>query len=91
MTTKKIKKNEMNKIQEVNVGIDVGKSQLDLFIHETKLYFSVENNPTGIRRALARLRPYRIARVVLEATGRYEHAFVEAACSLIFSRDQLYL
>lgn len=61
------------------MGVDVGKSQLDLFLHEIKIYFSVENNPKGIHRALARLRPYRIERIVLEATGRYEHDFVEAA------------
>ncbi len=73
MTTKK------NRTQEINVGIDVGKSQLDFFLHEIKIYFSVENNPKGICRALARLKPYRIARIVVEATGRYEHDFVEAA------------
>jgi len=73
MTTKK------NRAQEINVGIDVGESQLDLFLHETKIHFSVENNSIGIRHALARLKPYRIGRIVLEATGRYEHDFVEAA------------
>jgi len=41
---------EKNKVdQKMNVGIDVGKARLDLFLHEIKLCFSVENNPTGIR------------------------------------------
>jgi len=57
MTTQKNINTKENKEQKINVGIDVGKSQLDLFIHELKQQFSVENNATGIRRALARLRP----------------------------------
>ena len=73
MTTKN------NKSLEVNVGIDVGKAQLDIYIYEREVYFTVENSPTGIRRAVGRLGRYGLARVVVEATGRYEHAFVEAA------------
>lgn len=63
----------------VNVGIDVGKAQLDIYIYERDVYFTVENNPQGIRTALGRIGRYRVARIVLEATGRYEHGFVEAA------------
>jgi transposase len=40
---------------------------------------SVENTPAGIKQALGRLGRYRIERIVLEATGRYERAFVERA------------
>ena len=73
--------NTMNKKKQisVNVGIDVGKSQLDVFIYERGVYFSVENNPAGIKKALSRLGRYTIKRVVVEATGRYEYALVEAA------------
>lgn len=78
MTTKKNKK-ENNNTQKINVGIDVGKSQLDFFLHEKQIHFSVENNPKGIRRALARLKAFQVERILMEATGRYEHAFVEAA------------
>jgi len=63
----------------VNVGIDVGKAQLDICIHERDLYFSVENTASGIRQALGRLGRYTIERIVVEATGRYEYALVEAA------------
>jgi len=76
MTTK-IKQKKSTR--EVNVGVDIGKSQLDLYLHEEKIHFSVENNPKGIRRAISRLKPYPIGRIVVEATGRYEHDFVEAA------------
>lgn len=75
MTTKAI----ANK--QVNVGIDVGKSQLDICIYERHISFSVSNDAAGIRKALGRLGRYQLARIVLEATGRYERAFVEAALS----------
>lgn len=63
----------------VNIGIDVGKSQLDFFIYERDIHFTVENTTDGIRKALGRLGRYQVSRIVLEATGRYERPFVEAA------------
>lgn len=62
-----------------NVGIDVGSQQLDVFIHELGKYWTVENNSPGIRTLITQLRRYKLARVVVEATGGYERAFVEAA------------
>ena len=67
------------KSHTVNVGIDVGKLQLDIAIHERAVYFTVENTPAGIKKALSRLSRYPVERVVMEATGRYEYALVEAA------------
>jgi transposase len=64
---------------KVNVGIDVGKAQLDIHIFERNISFSVANEGAGIRQALGRLGRYRLDRIVLEATGRYERALVEAA------------
>lgn len=71
----------MNSISKtkVNVGVDVGKAQLDFVIHERARSFTVENSATGIRRALGRLGRYQVERIVVEATGRYEYALVEAA------------
>ncbi|MCG8045222.1 MAG: IS110 family transposase [Candidatus Thiodiazotropha endolucinida] len=63
----------------VNVGIDVGKHQLDVAIHERNLHFSVPNNAQGIRKLLGRLARYKLSRVVVEATGRREYDFVLAA------------
>lgn len=63
----------------VNVGVDVGKEQLDICIHERNLHFSVSNDTQGIRQALSRLGRYQIDRIVCEATGRYEHGLVESA------------
>lgn len=63
----------------VNIGIDVGKSQLDIFIYERDIHFTVENTTDGIKKALGRLGRYKVSRIVLEATGRFERPFVEAA------------
>lgn len=63
----------------VNVGIDVGKQQLDVAIHERNLHFSVPNDTHGIRKLLGRLGRYTVSRVVVEATGRREYNLVLAA------------
>lgn len=68
-----------NRETSVNVGIDVGKDQLDVFIHEAQLHFTVTNDRPGIRRLLTRISRYRPDRVVVEATGRREYDFVVAA------------
>ena len=55
----------MPKIREnnVNVGIDVGKHQLDVFIHERQIYFTATNDPDGIRYLLGRLARYNLVSV----------------------------
>lgn len=64
---------------EINVGIDVGKWQLDVHIHERDVHLTVDNTSEGIRALLARLNRYKLTRIVLEATGRYERMLVDAA------------
>ena len=61
-----------------NVGIDVGKSNLDVFIHELDLHWQVANTVQEVRRLLITLNRYKLARVVVEATGGYERLLVEA-------------
>lgn len=39
----------------VNVGVDVSKQNLDVFIHERGLHFTVTNDDAGIRSLLGRL------------------------------------
>jgi len=68
-----------NREEAVNVGIDVGKHQLDIAIHERTLHFTVTNDTQGIRALLGRLARYKLARVVVEATGRREYDLVLAA------------
>jgi len=64
---------------EINVGIDVGKWQLDAYIHERDVHLTVDNTTEGIHTLLTRLNRYKLTRVVLEATGRYERRLVDAA------------
>lgn len=63
----------------INVGVDAGKAQLDIHVRPLDESFSVANNPAGIRQAVRRLRKLAPTRIVIEATGRLELAFVLAA------------
>ena len=63
----------------VNVGVDVGKFELDVCIHEKKLHWRDENSAEGIKRILKRLAHYQVERLVMEATGRYEFNLAQAA------------
>ncbi|WP_226669313.1 IS110 family transposase [Microbulbifer aggregans] len=64
---------------EVNVGIDTGKTQLDIYIRPLGEYFAVSNDAKGVREAIRRIKAHRPTRIVIEATGRLEHTFVFAA------------
>jgi transposase len=63
----------------VNVGVDVSKSKLDVYLLERDLLPSVPNDEQAIATLISRLARYRLERIVIEATGRLEHAFVTAA------------
>ena len=66
-------------LSTVNVGVDVGKSQLDLFLLERDRALTVPNEEQAIASLIRRLSRYRIERIVIEATGRLEQPFVRAA------------
>ena len=68
-----------NTFSSVNVGIDTGKSQLDVCIHETQQFVSFANEARDIHRLVLLLELFPIERIVIEATGRLERPFVEAA------------
>ena len=40
-----------NTLQNINVGVDTGKSQLDIYIRPLDIYFTVPNNK-GIKEAV---------------------------------------
>jgi transposase len=63
----------------VNVGIDVGKSQLDVYLLERDRVLAVPNDEQAISVLVSRLSRYRLERIVIEATGRLEQPFVRAA------------
>ena len=64
--------------QNIYVGVDTGKTQLDIHIRPIELFFSVENNEKGIKSAIAIIKKHSPDRVVIEATGRLEMPFVLA-------------
>ncbi|MEZ9233689.1 IS110 family transposase [Vibrio amylolyticus] len=64
--------------QSINVGVDTGKTQLDIHIRPLDLFFSVENTEKGIKAALKRIKKHDPVRIVIEATGRLEMPFVLA-------------
>lgn len=64
--------------QGKNVGIDVGKSQLDICIHESDQHWCAGNDASDIKALAGKLARYKLARIVVEATGGYERDLVEA-------------
>ena len=68
-----------NTALKVNVGIDTGKAQLDVAIHETQQSVSFANDEVGVQRLVLLLQEFVPERIVIEATGRLESRFVEAA------------
>lgn len=67
-----------NTLQNINVGVDTGKSQLDIYIRPLNIYFTVPNNEKGINEAVKTIAKHRPSRVVIEATGRLEMPFIFA-------------
>ncbi|GAB0153845.1 transposase [Marinobacterium sp. BA1] len=63
---------------EINVGVDVGKSKLDIVLHPLDLHFQIPNDEENILKVIHVLKKRNIKRIVVEAIGRYEHAFVFA-------------
>lgn len=67
---------------EINVGVDTGKEQLDIYIRPLDIYFTVTNDVKGIKKALKEIKKHDVTRIIIEATGRLEYEFV-SACSKV--------
>ncbi|WP_345875919.1 IS110 family transposase [Shewanella algae] len=67
-----------NTLQNINIGVDTGKSQLDIYIRPLDVFFTVPNNEKGIKQALTTIKKHNPKRIVIEATGRLEMPFVLA-------------
>lgn len=63
----------------INVGVDVGKDTLDICIHERQIHWQEPNTLEGVRSLLKRLAHYKVERLVVEATGRYQLLLAEQA------------
>lgn len=64
--------------QNINVGVDTGKHQLDIYIRPLDIFFAVENSVEGINKAICEIKKHAPERVIIEATGRLELLFVLA-------------
>lgn len=69
-------KNTLN--QNINVGVDTGKFQLDIYIRPIDIYFTVTNDESGIAQAVKQIKKYKPQRIIIEATGRLEMPFIMA-------------
>ena len=67
-----------NTLQNINVGVDTSKSQLDIHIRPLDIYFTVPNTDKGITDAIKTIKKHKPQRVVIEATGRLEMPFILA-------------
>ena len=65
-----------NNQNSVTVGVDTGKSQLDIYIRPLDIYFNVTNDEKGINDAIKTIKKHNPERIVIEATGRLEHLFI---------------
>lgn len=69
---------DSNMNQSTTIGVDTGKTLLDIHIRPVGLFFSVKNSEKGIKEALNIIKKYSPTRIVIEATGRLEMPFVLA-------------
>ena len=63
---------------DVYLGIDVARDHLDVAVHPTGTAWRVANTPTGHAALRRRVPVQRCRRLVLEASGGYEQAVVDA-------------
>lgn len=64
--------------QQRNIGIDVGKTNLDIHILELDRSWRIYNTDNDINELIKSLRRFKLSRVIVEATGGYERRVVEA-------------
>jgi transposase len=57
-----------------SVGVDISKDTLDIHLHPDGAAQRMANTPAGIKRLMAWLGGFNVARVVFEPTGAYHHA-----------------
>jgi transposase len=67
--------------QNINVGVDTGKYQLDIYIRPLDIYFTVANDDKGIKEAVRLIKKHNPERIVIEATGRLEMPFIIACAN----------
>lgn len=61
-----------------HVGIDVGKTYLDICLLEIDRHWQIHNTVDEIKQLVKALKRFHLERIVVEATGGYERKIVEA-------------
>lgn len=64
--------------KERNVGIDIGKKTLDIYVYELEKHWQSDNTTEGVKKLVKQLNRFKLSRIVVEATGGYERHLVEA-------------
>jgi len=72
--------NTKNTQEEINIGVDTGKHQLDTYVRPLDIYFAVTNDDKRISKAIPEIKKHQPTCIIIEATGRLEHGFI-LACS----------
>jgi len=67
-----------NSHNQKHIGIDVGKTFLDIYILEIDRHWQIHNTADDIKQLVKSLKRFRLARIIVEATGGYERKVVEA-------------
>ena len=57
-----------------SAGVDISKDTLDIHLHPAGATQRLANTPAGIKKLIAWLEEFTIARIVFEPTGAYHHA-----------------
>lgn len=65
-------------MESSNVGIDVSKNRLDIFVNPQNTAWSFDNNQSSIQELIQKLRPLNSERVVVESSGGYERPLLKA-------------
>jgi len=67
--------------QSINIGVDTGKFQLDIYIRPLDIYFTVPNDEKGFKEAITTIKKHVPERIIIEATGRLEMPFIIACAN----------
>ena len=70
---------DYSKSNERHVGIDIGKTTLDVLVLEKDRHWQVDNSVEGVTALIKQLARFQLTRVVVEATGGYERTLVTLA------------
>lgn len=67
----------MNNLTKVNIGVDVSKNKLDIYIRETKKHFIVTNDVDGLNLFMEKLSQHSVRCIVCESSGGYENLLLQ--------------